>query len=206
MTTSVEPVHSQDSAAQARITAGKPVANLESRRLRLISPPEDGRPEDGREEESEEKGGEEKEGGEKEESGEKNSESSQIETKYEGTNGKPVVSLAPYIQSAKTSVKVPASKGVDGARVNPGIKKRRSRKSGEEDMPPTPLGCEWLRTDDGWNLWRYWSEKDGMTGKRIKKGRYAGYLSNNAWQVMKGYDYETFISIIGQRLRRYGQR
>jgi hypothetical protein len=191
MTRSVEPVHSQDSAAQARITAGKPVANLESRRLRLISPPEDGA---------------EEEGGEKEGSEEKKSENLQIETKYEGTNGQPVVSLAPYIQSAKASVKGQTGKERDGARANPGIKKRRSRKSGEDDMPPTPLGCEWLRTDDGWNLWRYWSEKDGMTGKRIKKGRYAGYLSNNAWQVMKGYDYETFISIIGQRLRRYGQR
>jgi hypothetical protein len=191
MTRSIEPVRSQDSAAQARITAGKPVANLESRRLRLISPPEEG--------------GEE-EGGEEERSEEKNSESSQIETKYEGTNGQPVVSLAPYIQSAKPSVKKTPSKEGNGARVNTGIKKRRSRKAGEEDVPPTPLGCEWLRIDDGWNLWRYWSEKDGMTGKRIKKGRYAGYLSNNAWQVMKGYDYETFISIIGQRLRRYGQR
>jgi hypothetical protein len=167
------------------------VANLESRRLRLISPPEDGAEEEG----------EEKEGSE-----EKKSENLRIETKYEGTNGQPVVSLAPYIQSAKASVKGQAAKEREGARANPGIKKRRSRKSGEEDMPPTPLGCEWLRTDDGWNLWRYWSEKDGMTGKRIKKGRYAGYLSNNAWQVMKGYDYETFVSIIGQRLRRYGQR
>jgi len=196
MTRSGEPVGSQDSAAQARITAGKPVANLDSRRLRLISSPE------GVEEERVEEEG----GKEKEESEEKNSESSRIETKYEGTNGQPVVSLAPYIQSARASVKRPAGKEGDGARVNHGIKKRRSRKSGEPDMPPTPLGCEWLRTDDGWNLWRYWSEKDGMTGKKIKKGRYAGYLSNNAWQVMKGYDYETFISIIGQRLRRYGQR
>lgn len=73
-------------------------------------------------------------------------------------------------------------------------------------MPPTPWGCEWRRSDDGWNLWRCWSEKDGQLSRRVKKSRYAGYLSNEAWAVLKDYDYETFLSIIGQRLRRYGKR
>ena len=37
-------------------------------------------------------------------------------------------------------------------------------------------------------------------------GKKDGYLSNEAWAVLKDYDYETFLSIIGQRLRRYGKR
>jgi hypothetical protein len=177
------------------------VANLDSRRFRLLSRAGDG----GEREEKEEKEKEEKE--EKEEEI-REIEESQIEPRFEGTNGQPVVSLAPYIKSAKGSSKGPVRKEKSSERktVNPGLKRRRSRKAGEEDMPPTPWGCEWLKTDDGWNLWRYWSEKDPMTGERIKKSRYAGNLSQDAWRVMKGYDYETFISIIGQRFRRYGQR
>ncbi len=73
-------------------------------------------------------------------------------------------------------------------------------------MPPTPWGCEWSRSDDGWNLWRNRWEKDSDTGKRNKKSRYAGSLSRDAWDVMKDYDDETVISIIGQQLRRHSQR
>jgi hypothetical protein len=230
ITQTAAPVRSQDSAAQARIAIGKPVANLESRRLRLLSRPAEGgerKEKEDREEKKEKKEKEEKE--EKEEK--KDIEKSQIEPRFEGTNGQPVVSLAPYIKSAKgsstegPSTEGPSTKGPPKGRVKKeksgegettspasksgiktGIKRRRSGKAGDEDMPPTPWGCEWLKTGDGWNLWRYWSEKDRVTGERIKKSRYAGYLSHDAWQVMKGYDYETFISIIGQRFRRYGQR
>lgn len=168
------------------------MANLDGRRLRLLSRGEDGAKREG--------------------TGEKDSETSQIELRKEGTNGQPVVTIAPYIKPAKSPTKGPARREKTGEatgeakKTNPGIKKRRGGKKGEEDMPPTPWGCEWLRTDDGWNLWRYWSEKDRLTGQRIKKSRYTGYVSHDAWQVMKGYDYETFISIIGQRFRRYGQR
>jgi hypothetical protein len=203
-----EPVRSQDATAQARITAIKPAANLDSRRLRLIPPPGEGGGKEEKEEKEEKVGAKkEEEKGEKEKEGkeEKDIENSEIEARFDGTNGKPVVSIAPYVQSAKAVSKVQARKE-EGDGAKPGLKKRRSRKGGEEEMPPTPLGCEWLKTEDGWNLWRYWSEKDQKTGNRIKKGRYAGYLSRGAWRVMKGYDYETFISIIGQRLRRYGQR
>lgn len=87
-----------------------------------------------------------------------------------------------------------------------GLKKPKNGKQALMEMPPTPLGCEWRQSDQGWNLWRCWSERDQLTNERIKKSRYAGYISNQAWGVMKDYDYETFISIIGQRLRRYGKR
>lgn len=85
-------------------------------------------------------------------------------------------------------------------------KKSGIRKQGNTDTPPTPTGCEWRASEGGWNLWRTWSEKDETNGKRIKKGRYAGYLSQNAWQVMKEYDYETFISLIAEQVRRHGGR
>jgi hypothetical protein len=197
---------------------GNPMANLDSRRLRLLPrvgeeaerKEKEGKKEEKKEEEKDrdkEKDKKDKEDKE-EKKAEKLIESSQIEPRFEGTNGQPVVSLAPYIQSAKGSSKRPVKKekSGEGKPTNPGLKRRRSGKKGEEDMPPTPWGCEWLKTGDGWNLWRYWSEKDRTTGERIKKSRYAGYLSHDAWQVMKRYDYETFISIIGQRFRRYGQR
>jgi hypothetical protein len=85
-----------------------------------------------------------------------------------------------------------------------GLKKRG--RSGREGGPPTPWGCEWRKDERGWNLWRCWSENDESTGKRVSRSRYAGYLSQEAWEVMKGYDYETFLSIIGQRFRRHGKR
>jgi hypothetical protein len=85
---------------------------------------------------------------------------------------------------------------------SPGIKKRENGK----DMPPTPWGCEWRENDNGWSLWRCWSEKDGEIGRRKKMVRQSGCLSRDAWHVMKEYEYETFISVVGQRLRRHGQR
>lgn len=46
---------------------------------------------------------------------------------------------------------------------------------------------------------------DPAIGEKVKKFRYAGHLSQEAWEQMKDLDYETFISIITQRLGRYGQ-
>lgn len=87
-----------------------------------------------------------------------------------------------------------------------GLKKGTLAKAKKLDMPPTPLGCEWRETEDGWNLFRCWSEKDKVLGGRYRKERYAGYLSREAWQEMKQYDYETFISVIAQRFRRHSGR
>jgi len=87
-----------------------------------------------------------------------------------------------------------------------GLKRGSLKKSKELDMPPTPLGCEWRDADGGWSLWRCWSERDEVIGGKYKKERYAGYLSREAWGVMKEYDYETFIAVIGRRFRRHGGR
>lgn len=87
-----------------------------------------------------------------------------------------------------------------------GLKKGSIEKARVLDMPPTPLGCEWRATDKGWNLFRNWKEENGLIGKRVKKERYAGHLSREAWEVMKEYDYETFIAVIAQRFRRHGGR
>lgn len=87
-----------------------------------------------------------------------------------------------------------------------GLKKGSLKKAKELDMPPTPLGCEWRDAEDGWSLWRCWSERDEVIGGKYKKERYAGYLSRGAWSVMKQYDYETFIAVIGRRFRRHGGR
>lgn len=75
-----------------------------------------------------------------------------------------------------------------------------------QDLPPTPRGCEWRRSDEGLNLWRCWTEWDDNKTQRIKKSRYAGHLSDDAWQIMKEYDHEAFISTVGERLRRHGGR
>ena len=65
-------------------------------------------------------------------------------------------------------------------------------------MPPTPTGHDWHITDGGWNLVKTWSEKDGLLGTKVKKERYAGFLSKEAWQVMKQYEFEKIIAQIGQ--------
>jgi hypothetical protein len=87
----------------------------------------------------------------------------------------------------------------------PGLKKL-TKKQIAMDWPPAPRGCEWRRSDAGLNLWRCWTEWDGDKNKRIKKSRYAGHLSDDAWRIMKEYDHEAFISIVGERLRRHGGR
>jgi hypothetical protein len=87
----------------------------------------------------------------------------------------------------------------------PGLKKL-SRKEIAEDWPPTPRGCEWRRSEDGLNLWRCWTDWDDDKTRKIKKSRYAGHLSDDAWRIMKEYDYEAFISIVGERLRRHSGR
>jgi len=87
----------------------------------------------------------------------------------------------------------------------PGLKKRNKRQT-LQDWPPAPRGCEWRRSDDGLNLWRCWTEWDDDKSRRIKKSRYAGHLSDDAWRIMKEYDHEAFISIIGERLRRHSGR
>ncbi|MBO0860822.1 MAG: hypothetical protein J2P21_20530 [Chloracidobacterium sp.] len=87
----------------------------------------------------------------------------------------------------------------------PGLKKL-SRKQIALDLPPTPRGCEWRRSEEGLNLWHCWTDWNDDKTKRIKKSRYAGHLSDDAWRIMKEYDYETFISIVGERLRRHSGR
>ena len=88
------------------------------------------------------------------------------------------------------------------------VRRRRPRGSRRPDIdsPPTPRGCEWRRGEDGWSLWRCWTETDPQGGKRVKRSRYAGHLSNEAWSVLKEYEYEEFLAIISQRLRRHGKR
>lgn len=87
-----------------------------------------------------------------------------------------------------------------------GLKKRSLNKAKQIDMPPTPIGHNWHQTDGGWNLVKSWSEKEGLAGQKIKKERYAGYLSREAWQVMKEYEYEKIISQIGQQSGRHSGR
>jgi len=87
----------------------------------------------------------------------------------------------------------------------PGLKKL-TKKQIAMDWPPAPRGCEWRRSDEGLNLWRCWTEWDRDKNKRIKKSRYAGHLSDDAWRIMKEYDHEAFISIVGERLSRHGGR
>lgn len=79
-----------------------------------------------------------------------------------------------------------------------GLKKRSLKKAKELGMPPTPTGHNWHVSEGGWNLVKSWSEKDGLLGQKVKKERYAGFLSKEAWQVMKEYEYEKIIAKIGQ--------
>ncbi|MBK9706903.1 MAG: hypothetical protein IPO77_07865 [Acidobacteria bacterium] len=146
------------------------------------------------------------------ESGE-NAVDSYLNARYDGTNGRPHLSVISDLDSSGNASnytgfgRALTRTGKEPGKQNKtGLKKNKKTGSGLQEMPPTPFGCEWKKADDGWNLWRYWSEKDAQSGLRIKKSRYAGTLSNEAWHVMKDYDYETFISVIGQRLRRYGKR
>lgn len=137
------------------------------------------------------------------------------EARLDGTTGQTIVPFTPFIQNKEIEFKPghpdthTSPKRLREKKPFPGIKKGRtsqSKKTAEDDIPPTPWGCEWIKTDDGWQLWRCWTERDTTSGEKIKKSRYTGCLSLEAWQVMKGYDYETFISNLGQRFRRYGKR
>ena len=104
----------------------------------------------------------------------------------------------------RTAIRNPQS-AIHSESRRPGLKKP-TKKQISMDWPPTPRGCEWRRSDDGLNLWLCWTEWDDGKGKRIKKSRYAGHLSDDAWRIMKEYDHEAFISIVGERLRRHGGR
>ena len=126
-----------------------------------------------------------------------------IETRLDATYGQPIIKINPPIVERSLFQDESGSRFKEKSL---SIKKRRSGGQSDNDTPPTPRGCDWSKTDDGWNLWRIKWEKDPETGKRVKKIRYAGSLSRDAWRVMKDYDDETVISIIGQQLRRHGQR
>ena len=104
----------------------------------------------------------------------------------------------------KSAIRNPQS-ATNGESRRPGLKKA-NKKQIALDCPSTPRGCEWRRSDAGLNLWRCWTEWDDDKGKRIKKSRYAGHLSDDAWRIMKEYDHEAFISIVGERLRRHSGR
>lgn len=104
----------------------------------------------------------------------------------------------------RTSPRVAPSAHPEG--LKPARRQRAAKSAGGEIPPPTPWGCEWRPTADGWSLWRCWSEKDVDSGGRVRKSRYAGSLSREAWEVMKGYDYETILATIGQQFRRHGKR
>jgi hypothetical protein len=80
-------------------------------------------------------------------------------------------------------------------------RKQSFRNTGALDMPPPLSGCEWSEAGNGWNLFRCRKEKERLMGKSIEKKRYAGHLSREAWEVMKEYDYQTFIEVVAQRLR-----
>jgi hypothetical protein len=183
-------VSAGDSAAQSPMVfvSNVPVVDLSSHKSRVN--------------EREEREGEETEG----------VEAARDLVRLEGTRGQNVVPFVPMTSSPNVIRLEDGSgrkKGIKSRAVYtgiPGIKKKRGRKGVEEDMPPTPWGCEWLPIDNGWNLWRCWTGRDGSTGSKVKMCRYAGSLSREGWKVMKEYDYEAFISIIGKRYRRYGQR
>ena len=107
-------------------------------------------------------------------------------------------------RDARSSILDPRS-AIRNEKPRPGLKKL-TKKQIAMDWPPAPRGCEWRRSDEGLNLWRCWTEWDGDKNKRIRKSRYAGHLSDDAWRIMKEYDHEAFISIVGERLSRHGGR
>jgi hypothetical protein len=108
------------------------------------------------------------------------------------------------LRDLRSSIFDPGS-AIRNEKRRPGLKKL-TKKQVAMDWPPAPRGCEWRRSDEGLNLWRCWTEWDGDKNKRIKKSRYVGHLSDDAWRIMKEYDHEAFISIVGERLSRHGGR
>lgn len=119
----------------------------------------------------------------------------------EGTYGLPIrqadASNLTLKKKQKNLVGSP-SKKISATPLRSGLKKGSLKKAKELDMPPTPTGHDWHITDGGWNLVKTWSEKDGLLGTKVKKERYAGFLSKEAWQVMKQYEFEKIIAQIGQ--------
>ena len=130
-----------------------------------------------------------------------------VETKPVGEKPvrQPKKAVGMDLKPASTSTGIRGNRGKANFELSPKYKDARNptgkfkkgsvEKSKALDTPPTPRGCEWRATDNGWNLFRHWSDRDDL-GKKIKKDRYAGYLSKEAWEVMKEYDYETFIAVI----------
>jgi len=106
---------------------------------------------------------------------------------------------------SKLKTKSGRKQAVKTASVYRGLKKLTPKQIAQ-DLPPTPRGCEWRRSDEGLNLWRYWTDWNDDKTQKIKKTRYAGHLSDDAWRIMKEYDHEAFISTVGERLRRHGGR
>ncbi|MDX2029562.1 MAG: hypothetical protein SF339_02765 [Blastocatellia bacterium] len=137
-----------------------------------------------------------------------------LDARMEGTNGRRIAPFTPP-RGSMGRMNLPGRIGGDRleketARANqrrastPGTRRRTNRQV-KQDMPPIPRGCEWRRADEGWSLWRTWGEWDEGRTTRVKKTRYAGHLSDEAWRILKEYDHETFLSVIGHRFRRYGR-
>ena len=127
----------------------------------------------------------------------------------DGTYGlpiRPVETNRPVFSRKPEVTTRPIIKKADSPSPLKGLKKRSLKKSKEQDMPPTPIGHDWHLTDGGWNLVKSWSEKKGLVGQKIKKERYSGYLSREAWQVMKEYEHEKIIAQIGQQSGRHSGR
>jgi len=124
-----------------------------------------------------------------------------VALKRDGTYGVPIwpfkTDTPPFEKEHKKLLRPTLKKTTSNAQ-SKGLKKRSLKKAKALDMPPTPTGHDWHITDGGWNLVKSWSEKDGLMGAKVKKERYAGYLSREAWQVMKEYEYEKIIAQIGQ--------
>jgi hypothetical protein len=118
-------------------------------------------------------------------------------------------------KSQSTSLKIGPNTTRDNLDFKSGATRSKPRRSGLKklnskqlslDWPPAPRGCEWRRSANGLNLWRCWTDWDDDKTKKIKKSRYAGHLSDDAWRIMKEYDHEAFISIVGEQLRRHSGR
>lgn len=134
-----------------------------------------------------------------------------MEAKMDGGYANPVAPFRAVFENGKDADGTRKKKARSGRATTesnpryPGLKKHTDKQIAE-GIPPTPRGCEWRRSDEGLNLWRCWTEWDEDKAQRIKKSRYAGNLTYDGWQVMKEYDYEAYISNIGERLRRHGGR
>lgn len=75
-------------------------------------------------------------------------------------------------------------------------KKRITKSEVLLDEPPALKNCEWSATGTGWNLLHH----------RVGKKRYSGYLHRESWEVMKEYDYQTYLKLVEEQLRRHGGR